>query len=309
MKKNKEKNFISAIVYLHNNESEIKDFISKLDGSLADIFDKYEIICVNDACTDKTVNIINSYSKENSSAVVSIINMSYFQGLEKSMNAGIDLAIGDFVYEFDYVCSDYDFNLISEIYYDSLKGFDIVRVVNKKQQRGISKLYYKVFNRYSETQYNIESEQFRILSRRAINRVKSISKIVSYRKAIYANCGLKMDTIYYEGNVRKHNHNFKNNKDIAMDSLVLFTNAAYKISMFLSVLFIIFTFIIGIYTITIFIAGKPVAGYTSTMLLLSVAFFGLFLVLSIIIKYLQVIIELIFKKQNYLIESIDKISK
>lgn len=45
------------------------------------------------------------------------------------------------------------------------------------------------------------------------------------------------------------------------------------------------------------------------MFVLTLGFAGLFAVLTIIIKYLSLLVDLVFKKQNYLIESIEKIQK
>ena len=50
-------------------------------------------------------------------------------------------------------------------------------------------------------------------------------------------------------------------------------------------------------------------GFTTTMLVLTGSFFGVFAILTIIIKYLSLLVNLIFKKQRYLVESIEKISK
>ena len=306
---NKEKNFISAVVYLRNDEKQITNFLENLNERLNNTFDKYEIIIVNDSSTDKSVELIKEYSNNQSTTCISLINMSFYQGIEQAMVAGVDLSIGDFVYEFDSVKMDYKIELINEVYKKAMTGYDIVRVINTNKKKSISSIFYKIFNKYSNNQYVIESESFRLLSRRAINRIQSLNKTIPYRKALYANCGLKMESIYYEGEKSKSNGSFKKNSDIAIDSLIIFTNAAYKFTMFLSILFMLFTIGVGIYTITIFISKEPVAGYTSTMLLLSAAFFGIFLILSIIIRYLSVIIDLIFKKRNYIFESIEKMNK
>ena len=45
---NKEKNFISAVIYVHNNEKNIGVFIEKINEELNNKFENYEIICVND---------------------------------------------------------------------------------------------------------------------------------------------------------------------------------------------------------------------------------------------------------------------
>ena len=51
------------------------------------------------------------------------------------------------------------------------------------------------------------------------------------------------------------------------------------------------------------------AGWTTTVLFLSVVFFGLFGVLTVIVKYLQLIVELVFKRKRYTFESIEKVTK
>ena len=53
----------------------------------------------------------------------------------------------------------------------------------------------------------------------------------------------------------------------------------------------------------------PVAGWTTTILFLSVVFFGLFAILTVIIKYLQIIVDLVFKRKHYSFESIEKLTK
>ena len=46
--------------------------------------------------------------------------------------------------------------------------------------------------------YKMQTESFRILSRRVINRIMGMSKTVPYRKALYAGCGLKTTNLKYE---------------------------------------------------------------------------------------------------------------
>ena len=45
------------------------------------------------------------------------------------------------------------------------------------------------------------------------------------------------------------------------------------------------------------------------MLFMSFAFFGLFGILTIIVKYLSVIVGLLFKRQQYMVEGLEKITK
>ena len=293
---NKEKNFISAVIYVHNNEDEIQETIHKINDVLRINFEKYEIICVNDYSTDKSVDAIKEFGTNIEGAVVSILNMSYYQGLELSMGAGVDLAIGDFVFEFDSTYMDYNVSTIMEVYYKSLQGFDIVSAVPKKKMRKSSEFFYNLFNGYSNNPNKLETETFRILSRRAINRVHSMNKTIPYRKAIYANSGLNMNNLLYEC-TKKTNPNREDNatrKNIAVESLILFTDIAYKIAIFMTFLMMIGILAVGIYTVVVFMKEQPVAGWTTTMLFLSVAFLGVFAIMAVIIKYFSLIFVLTF---------------
>ena len=98
---NKEKNFISAVIYVHNDEKNIGSFLQIVMNILEEHFEHSEIICVNDYSQDSSVEIVRRISSEAETTTVTVLNMSYFHGVEVAMNAGMDLAIGDFVLEFD----------------------------------------------------------------------------------------------------------------------------------------------------------------------------------------------------------------
>lgn len=310
---NKEKNFVSAVIYVRNNENEITKFLDYINSVLDTNFEKYEIICVNDSSTDKTVDKIKTFSKSLSGTIVSVLNMSYYHGVELSMNAGIDLSIGDFVYEFDSVYMDYPKELMFQIYKKSLEGFDIVKAVPNKKNRFSSKIFYSLFNTHSTSPYKLATETFQILSRRAINRIQNVNNEILYRKAVYASCGLSQTEVSYtplsKTLEKKTEESEKYRKKLATDSLILFTDIAYRFSIAMSFIMMIATALIGIYALVIFFGQNPVAGWTTTILFLAFGFFCVFSIMTIIIKYLSLLVELNFKKQNYVIESIEKITR
>ena len=45
---NKEKNFVSCVLYLHNDGKNIREFLKTVCGAMEQNFEKYEIVCVND---------------------------------------------------------------------------------------------------------------------------------------------------------------------------------------------------------------------------------------------------------------------
>lgn len=306
----KEKKLVSAVVYLHNDEDRILAFLLNIVKILEANFESFEIVIVNDCSLDNSILKIKR-NEELKNFNISIVNMSVRQGIEASMVSGIDLSMGDFVYEFDDLTIDYDQSLVMNSYFKIIKGFDIVSVAPKKDNSFTSRVFYKLFNKFSKSKYKLRSERFRILSRRAINRAYSISKSIPYRKALYANSGLTMDVIEYNVNSKKLPKTttldvFRNN--MAVNSLIIYTNLAFKISIAITLVLFCFTLFSGIYASVIYFSHqKPIEGWTTTMLVISGSFSGLFFIAAIIIKYLSLIVELIHNKKIYLIESVEKV--
>ncbi len=307
MKNIKENKLISAVIYLHNNEEIIVSFITKIASELESKFENFEIIIVNDFCTDNSIQKIKE-CEILKNFQISIIKMSFHQGIEVSMTAGVDLSIGDFVYEFDDLNIDYDLSLIFESYQLLISGFDIVSISPLKSNSTSSSVFYKIYNYFTTSGYKISSDRFRILSRRSINRAYSITKSIPYRKALYANSGLKINSIKYAPNPLKlKNTNLFRNK-IAINALIIYTNIAFRISIGITLLLLLFTLGTIFYTILVFFSDKkPIEGWTTLMILISASFSGLFFLIAIIIKYLSLLVELVHTKKIYLFENIETI--
>ena len=115
MKQDKEKNFVSAVAYLGSDPALVRPFLDMINAELSAHFEKYEIICVNDACR-AAADEVRNYSAGDNNVPVTLVNMSVRQGVELCMNAGIDISIGDYVFEFDSLLIPYDPSLIFECY-------------------------------------------------------------------------------------------------------------------------------------------------------------------------------------------------
>lgn len=311
----KEQKFVSVVAYVHNDQTHLNSFLTCVMGKCMELFDKCELILVNDHSTDQSLNIIHKFFEDYPPEyMVSIIRMGMFQGMESSMNAGRDMAIGDYVFEFDDLYIDYDLNMIEETYRKCLEGNDIVSIASNARMRMTSRWFYKVYNSVSRTQNQIGQATFRLLSRRAINRVKSIGTYIPYRKAVYMNCGLAVARIEYQsifGKDKLTKHSNRNERTgLAIDSFIYFTNVMERISLAISAVFLMIAIAVIIFALYSFFMDSHLAsGWVSIMGFLSIGFMGIFGLLTIILKYLSVVVNLIFRQQRYLIEDVEKISK
>ena len=311
--KNKEQNFVSAVIYVHNAEDRIERFLDMVVEVMERNFEHSEIICVNDSSEDGSLSIIRKVCKAAEKTSISVVNMSYYHGLELAMDAGMDLAIGDFVFEFDNTVADFNSSVIMEIYRHSLEGYDIVSASPNRKERLSSRLFYRIFAKFAAVSYRMNTESFRVLSRRVINRVSSMNKTAPYRKALYSNCGLKTDCIRYEvtgdWSKARDRKEQRYRMDLAADALILFTEVGYRFSMTMTVVMMLMSIFMTVYSLVTYFVIHPVEGWTTTILFLSVAFFGLFGILTIIVKYLQLLVDMVFKRKHYSFESIEKLTK
>lgn len=304
----KEKNFVSAVVYVRNNARTLKAFLDHVYSELDRLFNEFELICVNDASKDASEEIIREFSKEKDHAVT-LINMGYAQGTELGMNAGEDIAIGDFVYEFDQAVITWPSDMIEKLYRKMQEGYDIISACPEGKGRLSSRLFYGIFNRYSNINTKLRTEAFRLTSRRAINRVAAMNHVQMYKKAANANSGLKQTFLTFSER-KAEKADYKSQKErsaLAMNSLLLFTDVGYKIAFVMSIVMLIFAAIVGIYTVVVFATGHPVEGWTPIMIFLAIGFFVLFAILTFVIKYLSLILNLNFRRQRYIVQDVEKL--
>lgn len=310
---NKEKSFVSAVIYVHNAHERLEGFLRTIIKVMESNFEHSEIICVNDFSDDDSLSVIKTISNDAETTSITVVNMSYYHGLELAMNAGVDMAIGDYVFEFDNTFIDYDPDMIMKVYRHALEGYDIVSASPDRKEKFSSRLFYRIFDRYADIPSNMSTETFRVISRRVINRISSMNKSIFYRKALYANCGLKTDNIRYPLIAKNRSRTDKKEKSyrsgLALDSLLLFTKVGYRFSMVMTFLMMFMSLFVVAYAVITYAMANPVAGWTTTILFLSFCFFGLFGILTIIIKYLQLILQLVFKRKQYSFESIEKLTK
>ena len=128
------------------------------------------------------------------------------------------------------------------------------------------------------------------------------------------NCGLSVAELQYtsmlaDGHITKHS-NQNERAGLAIDSFIYFTNVMERISLVISAVFLFIAVVVVCYVLWSFFMDEQLeSGWVSVMGFLSIGFMGIFGLLTIVLKYLSVIVNLIFRQQRYLIEDVDKISK
>lgn len=84
----KQKKFVSLVLYLHNAQNEVVPFFQKVLPVFRDNFTNFEIVCVNDACTDGTIGVLKEYLEENHCSGRSILFIEFFSWTGKRDECG-----------------------------------------------------------------------------------------------------------------------------------------------------------------------------------------------------------------------------
>ncbi|WP_240414720.1 glycosyltransferase [Paenibacillus periandrae] len=292
----REKVFVSAVLYVHNERETILEGLLKLDNKLNEVFENYEIIIVNDASTDGSLELIRDNAYKIGSNM-SVITLSRKHGVESGIMAGLIKSMGDFVFEFETTKNDFPLDLIHTMYKTALTGFDIVVASVSTGIPWTSKAFYKIVNKITYLQLDLRSESARIVSRRAMNAMLNLKEKVRYRKALYAYTGYSKEVITYEPS-NKHNSARaglnRENISTAFDVVVSFSNIGLKLSHYLSIVFLLFSLFMAGYALFNFIFNKNIVeGWTTLMILISFGFTGLFFIVGMIGEYIsRMLIEL-----------------
>ncbi|MGM0896274.1 MAG: glycosyltransferase family 2 protein [Bacillota bacterium] len=262
---------ISIIVPAYNEEANIASMYTTLVQELEPLPYLYEIMFINDGSSDGTLQEILKLANQHDT--VKYISLSRNFGKESAMFAGMKRIKGDAV-----ILMDSDMQHPPTLICEMVQGYEdgFHQVVAKRSRKGDSKLrsalsslYYKVVNSVTDVSFEDGEGDFRLLSRKAINSILSLSESNRFSKGIYSWIGLSKKTISYENVVRAEGDSkwsFSSLVNYGIDGIISFNMKPLRICfytgflvLFLSLLYIAFTFY------QIMIRGVIAPGYFTTI--------------------------------------------
>lgn len=268
------KDIISVVVPCYNEQESIELYYSEfvkvmntLDGA------DYELIFVDDGSSDTTLAKIKELSAE--SKRVKYISFSRNFGKEAAIYAGLKYASGDFVCTMDVDLQD-PIELLKQMYTEIKKGeYDIVAAY-RSDRKGegrirsfFSKLFYKIMNKISNTEFVSGARDFRLMTRQVADSVLKISEYNRFSKGIMSWVGYKTKWIAFKNTERAAGStkwSFFKLFRYSLDAIVAFSTAPLAIASVLGLLFCLTAFImILVIIIKTLVWGDPVAGYPSMM--------------------------------------------
>jgi len=301
MIKNLEQNYISVIIVVNDEKKDIIEKINEINDILKNNFKNSEILVV-----DNTSKKVSFESLKKSKINYTIIKLPIKHGNQQALNAGIAMAIGDYIVEIEDISFDMDYNQIVDLYKKSQEGNDFV-FLTPKQSKWTSKIFYKILNRSFKDMFesDISSSVMTLSSRRGQNKIAEVGKRIINRNVAYVLSGLKSFSIITDIKY-KNKRSFSSNLMLMFDTLIYYTDVVMLFSQRLSFIFFILFGLGVVYSIIQKLFFDIVKGWASIFTLTSLGFFGIFFILSIIIRYLHHILRNSLNSKDYIFASIEK---
>ncbi|MCA9342226.1 glycosyltransferase family 2 protein [Candidatus Saccharibacteria bacterium] len=220
------------------NEEEVLDMLMERLGKLIVDNSRYdfEILFVNDGSRDKTLEIIEAYSKRDKR--VSYVNLSRNFGKETAMLAGFDHARGDAVVVIDADLQDPP-ELISQMLEYWQAGYDDVFARRRSRageswlKRLTSTWYYRILQSSTKIPIQVDTGDFRLLSRRFVEALKQFRESERYTKGMFSWVGLNKKEILYDRDSRAAGEtkwNYRRLLNLAVDGITSFTTTPLRLA-------------------------------------------------------------------------------
>lgn len=304
------KKTITLLIPAYNEEAVLPELFKRLDA-LAHTEKKYdfEFLFVNDGSRDSTLEMIKLQAKKDPR--VSYLNLSRNFGKEIAMIAGIDHVRGDAMVIVDADLQDPP-ELIPEMIEYWEGGYDDVYARRKSRdgetwlKKRTSQTYYRVLQSSTSIPIQIDTGDFRLLSRRCIEAIRQFRESQRNAKAMFSWIGYKKKELFYDRDPRlagETKWNYRKLVNLAIDGITSFTTAPLRIATITGIIISALAFLYIAYLIIRPLFGVPTGGgYSSTLAI--ILFLGgvQMLFLGIIGEYVGRIFNETKQRPLYLIE-------
>ena len=283
---------ISVVTPVYGCGNSLKKLYERLENSLSQITNSFEIIMVNDASPDNAWEAIKLLSEKDKR--VKGINLSRNFGQHMAITAGLDFTQGEWVVVMDCDLQDQPEEIL-KLYNKAQEGYDVV--FGKRTQRQdnyfktlASKTFYKVYDYLTGYDTDHSIANFSIISK---NVVKNFRKMGEQHKpyGYFVNwLGFKRADIEIEHASRlegKSSYSLKKLIDLGTDNIISQSNKPLKMSIKFGFTMSFFSAGYALYLIARYLlADISVAGWTSVMvsiyfvaglLLVNLGFVGLYI--------------------------------
>lgn len=283
---------LSVVVPCMNEEDSLPMLVDRLIAATRAWASEVEIVLVDDGSTDKTWDGICAQADRHS--CVRGLKLSTNRGHQVALTAGLMAAKGERIFMLDADLQDPP-ELLSDMMAMMDRGYDVVygRRSERKGESWFKKMtahgFYRLLNRLSDVPIPNDTGDFRLVSRRALDAVLNMPERSRFIRGMFAWVGFRQIGIEYIRDPRvagETKYPMSKMIRLAFDALSSFSIKPLQIATRLAFLTLIIAALMAVYVFWSLILYNTVAGWASTVLVISF-FSGIqLLTLGIIGEYL-----------------------
>lgn len=165
--------FLSVVCVVRNQGPQLNGIIRDASEKLPALVSDYELILVDNASDDESVNVLKSLTEQSGYPNLQIYSLTKEVDGDTASWVGLENALGDFIAVIDPLLDDISF--LPEMLDKAVMGADVVFANNqqKPRQSFAYRAAYAVFNFLYKSFNGIhlakEAPQYRLLSKRVVN--------------------------------------------------------------------------------------------------------------------------------------------
>ena len=268
----------------------------------------FELLLINDGSRDNTLNCMKDLHEKDRR--VSYLDLSRNFGKETAMIAGLDYVDADAVIILDADLQDPP-ELIPQMVAAWREGVIDVYARRRSRQgesfvkKVSSHLYYKILQRLTDIEIQVDTGDFRLLDRQAVEALRAMRERQRYTKGLFSWIGFPKREILFDRAPRavgQSKWNYLKLVGLAIDGITSFSVVPLKLSSLLGLCMSFTAFIYMLFIIVrTMLYGDAVAGYPS---LVSIILFigGIeLIVMGILGEYLGRIFNEVKQRPNYFV--------
>jgi len=299
---------LSIVVPAFFEEKNISHLHGEITRTLSQSKVEFEIIFVDDGSKDHTYEEISKLA-ENDIRVIGL-RLSRNFGHQIAILAGLTEARGDLILMMD-ADGQHPASMIVPMMEKLNEGYDIVNTIRQYTRstgylkKLTSKMFYRIFNIFSDVTIENDSSDFRIMTREALNAFLSFDEHNRFTRGIISWMGFEQTSLPYEAPERhsgKSKYTIRRMFRFAFDGLTAFSSKPLRLSTYLGMIVLLFGIVYAIYAVVVYLLGESNPGWTSLLISILVLGGTQLLILGIIGEYLARIFTESKKRPHYFVE-------
>lgn len=265
---------LSIVCPAFNEAQNVPALRESVDRVMRAVEQPYELVLVNDGSTDNTLHALWALRAEFPNTT--IVDLSRNFGKEIAMTAGLDHARGDAA-----VILDADLQHPPEVIPQLLEGwregYDVVYGIRRSREnegwlrRSTAHAFYRVMSRFGRVSIPENAGDFRLLSRKAIDAVRTLREHHRFMKGVFAWVGFPTKGVPFDVAPRAagtSSFNLWRLWNFSIEGLTSHTLAPLKASTYLGLLVAGLAFLYGSYVVVkTLLYGDPVPGFPTLVTL------------------------------------------